>query len=497
VIQVEVPGIGIVEFPDGMSDAQISDAIKKSMGKPSKPEIGRGEAFMVAAGKKTDSILDGITQLYLGARGEDKALGGLKQNVDEKNALYAPLKAQYPIVTGLGEALPAMAGGGSMLGNVAASAIPEALAYGSASERAKNAGVAGAGAMLGTWVGNAVGRVLKPGGPGTQAISPEARAAADRLGVQLSPGEISQNPAMQGFENYLRRSPGSSGAMQARDLANKAAINKAAAGAVGQNADNVGESVLAAAKANIGSEFTRLQSVTKPDVSNDLLSAAIKLDVANAEKGAFRNAEVDKLVDKALDLAAQGKLTGKAYKEIRSEISARSVEATDSVVANAYREIRSALDSAAKASLSKADQEAWDLSRQQWHAYKILTKGNVVEDGSVSAARLASKVRNQGDGLRTGAQGPLYDIARIGESVKGVPNPTSGQLTQQMMYGNPFSGIPLVVGNKAAQSVYTNPLVQKYLANGLLDIGPNGQLVLESFARPAGLLGVRQYLGAE
>jgi hypothetical protein len=66
-----------------------------------------------------------------------------------------------------------------------------------------------------------------------------------------------------------------------------------------------------------------------------------------------------------------------------------------------------------------------------------------------------------------------------------------------MMYGNPVTGIPLAMGNKAASILYRTPVVQKYLKSGLLRIGPKGELLLGTGAKPAGLLGVQQYLGAE
>jgi hypothetical protein len=65
-------------------------------------------ALAIGAGKATDSILDGITQLYLKATGDSKALGGLKQNLVEKAALYRPLQEARPIATAIGEAAPGM-----------------------------------------------------------------------------------------------------------------------------------------------------------------------------------------------------------------------------------------------------------------------------------------------------------------------------------------------------------------------------------------------------
>ncbi|MCV5968501.1 hypothetical protein, partial [Lactococcus petauri] len=92
------------------------------------------------------------------------------------------------------------------------------------------------------------------------------------------------------------------------------------------------------------------------------------------------------------------------------------------------------------------DQKAWETVRSQWGNWKTLTKGQVAEAGNVSPARVAAQLRAQGPGFRTGSQGPLQDIGRIGEGIKGAANPNSGNLGQQMLYGNPVTGIPLAAG---------------------------------------------------
>lgn len=108
----------------------------------------------VAAGKTFDRVLDGMTQLYLGARGEKSALGGLKQNVQEKDAIYKPLQEARPFATGIGESLPSMVipGGGAATwtGNAlrmgTSAAVPAALEYGDAGDRLLKATIAGGSA---------------------------------------------------------------------------------------------------------------------------------------------------------------------------------------------------------------------------------------------------------------------------------------------------------------------------------------------------------------
>jgi hypothetical protein len=472
-------------------------------------ETGRGEAFLIAAGRETDRLVKGAQQLFYKATGNKEAEQRLNELEAENKRLYQPLAEKYPIVTSLGEAAPMMAfpigGGGGALATVGRSALAggatEALKIGTAEERAKRGAIGALGGGVGAGLGIVAGRVLKPAGQAAGA-SDEALEAASRIGYQPTAGERSGNMAMRNFENYLARSPGSSRRMQTVADANQSAINRAAARAMGENADDLGERVFASAKDRIGGEFERLSQVTKPNVgSDDFMRALVDVDSANIARGPYANKSIATEVDKALELAAKGNVSGTAYKEIRSEIASAANSAFksgDSTLGQSLNTIRDALDDAAKSSLNKADKQAWDQARKQWQAYKLLSKGNVAEGGNVSAARLASVVRRDMPNFRAGGvNGDLGDIARVGEAFKSVTNPNSGTLTQNMIYGNPITGLPAILANKTMGAAYMSNPVQSYLARGLLDIGPTGQREL---IRAAGLLGLpasQSYLGAQ
>lgn len=484
------PSSAAAGFDPGIFSLPKTPEKKSTLTKPSYEDPGLGMSALIGAGRATDQIVKGVQQLYYKATDDQPALRRLDEQVQSDNAAYSPLAQSRPWATGAGEAVPgmlAMATGGGpvalMAKSALAGAVPEALKYGDAGERAGRALIGGAGGLAGSVGGLGFARLLKPAGAGSQAVSQEAIDAASRIGYKPTPAQITQNPAMLNVENYLARSPGSSGVMQAASQANQTALNRAAAGAMGETASDLGEGTFKAAQTRIGGEFNRLGQITQPNLGNGgFLNSLAQIDSANAAKGAFRNSKIDGLVDKSLDLAANGQLSGTAYKEIRTELANAAQSAFqggDATVGRAYKDVVAALDNAAKGSLSKADQEAWDAARQQWSAFKTLTKGNVAEAGNVSAPRVASVVRRNGAGLRTGdAQGPLADIARIGETFKGVQNPNSGNLMQTMLYGNPITGVPLALGNRAASAAYMSPLGQSYMANGLLNIGQTGERAL-------------------
>lgn len=506
---IEVPGQGVVEFPDSMDDAQIAQAIKRTLStsaapSPAPEKPGVMQTLGIAAGRGTDKLLSGLTQLYGRAIGDEAVLRGLSIREAGMDEAYKPLQQQRPVLTAIGEAAPMMAVPASAMSTVtraaAAGALPGLLSYGSDKERLAAGSIGAAAGGVSNLAARGVSKLLQPTAQ-TASISDDAVNAAKRLGVNLSAGERTQNPALVSFENYLLRSPGSSGPMQAKQLANQTAMSRAAAGAMGQNADDLSEGVFAAAKRGIGDEFERLQGITRPKLDDNFLTALAGIDSENLAKGAFKSPKVDRLVTKGLDLAAKGELSGTAYKQIRTELTNEASKAFkngDATTGQAYKALRKALDDAAEKSLSEVDQKAWQQTRAQWQAYKTLTKGQVAEGGNLSPARLAAAVRQQGDGLRTGsASGPLADIARIGESVKGAQNPASGQLMQQMLYGNPLTGLPMMAGNRALQAAYSRPMMQRYLANGLLDIGPGGEAALTRLAMPGASASLGGLLGAQ
>lgn len=118
---------------------------------------GFWKSALIGAGKTTDSIVKGMQQLYLTAKDDQAGLDKLRQQVEGDREVYKRLQEIRPVATGLGEAAPSMAvpfgAGSTLLGTAgrmfAAGAVPAALEYGTAGERAGRAAVAGvAGAAV-------------------------------------------------------------------------------------------------------------------------------------------------------------------------------------------------------------------------------------------------------------------------------------------------------------------------------------------------------------
>lgn len=188
-------GITINGIPDDMPAdhpdlkarvATIRGGKPAAAAKPAVEDPGVMGAATIGAGRTADSILDGLTQWLLQAKGETSALGGLKQNVDEKAAIYKPLQEQHPYATAMGEALPSMAipvggaagVGGNLLRLGAAGALPGALEYGTAGERF---GRAATGAAAGVIGGVVAPKVVSAVTSAVPAIGRTAKAIVEPL----------------------------------------------------------------------------------------------------------------------------------------------------------------------------------------------------------------------------------------------------------------------------------------------------------------------------
>ncbi len=498
---IEVPGYGSVEFPDSMNDAQIVDAIKANAPTPSKEKPGVGTTIMRGVGRTVDQIGAGMKQLYYGATGNDEAALRLTENQKGQDLIYADATRAHPIAAAIGEAAPTMALplGGAVRGvgllgtSMLAGALPGALEYGSAAERGTRGVLGAAGGLLGAGAGGLVTRALKPGQSLLNATGQEAVQAGERMGMNLTAGMTTGNRAMQQLEAVLARTPGASGYMQGIEQTNNAALNRAAATAMGETGDEITQGTFAAARARTGGEFQRLAGKTTVGLGDDFVNALAKVEGANKQLGAFASPEINTLVDKGLDLAVSGHLAGSAYQTLRSRLSARAADAFgngNSEVGTALKALRDGLDESARAGMSAADREAWDVARKQWANMRVLEKGKVVEGGNVSAARTASALQQANPVLYKGGQldTPLADIARIGEVFKPIANSGSPEriAMHNMMFGNPITGVPVTGAAYLARLAYMNPATQRYLTHELFNLSPRA---IQSGQVAGGLLG--------
>lgn len=87
--RIEVPGMGIVEFPDGMSDDQIAAAIQQNMGQPqaqpqAQPQISGADYATDIAKSGGSGVMSGIASM-IGTGGDiNKAVRGLSSGLQQQ-----------------------------------------------------------------------------------------------------------------------------------------------------------------------------------------------------------------------------------------------------------------------------------------------------------------------------------------------------------------------------------------------------------------------------
>jgi hypothetical protein len=401
-------------------------------------------------------------------------------------AEMAPYRQEHPMATGLGQgapyalmpqrALPAMLGG----------ALWEGLKYGSPGER----GGAAAGGALASGLGNVLGNMLKfsvqpsPNNPTTLGL----QGAAQRLGAPLTAGQRSLDPRTLQFEDYLRQTPFGGIPLQRVGNEQLLAVNRAAARGIGEQADNLTDDVLAAAKLRIKGYYDDVTARTTlfphPEIAQELkdFRSAIKTDVEGTTQKIMEQ-QIDKYTDKLL--ANGGHMPGKVFQSLQSqlkEIGARNDQT--GMYANKLIDI---FRRGMERNISAEDKALWSLANQQYRDYKRITdKAFAVNSvtGQVNPKAVARQLESEGDLFQRGMlTGPMADIGYFG---RGMPSTAIGSQTAPRYFWNQLrsdltggllGGIPdyLAASLLARGGLFSaHPWIQAPLSQGLGYLGRGG-----------------------
>jgi hypothetical protein len=417
------------------------------------PSIGK--TMLIGAGRTFDRIGKGMQQGYYGVTGNDKAQAALKEQVDSDNAAYEPLANTRPIASGIGEALPSMVlpiGSTASAATTAAKlfasgAVPTALEYGSASERAKNAGISGVGATVGGMVipkiiQGGVQLARRAGDSIMGAISPEVMALyqrAQQFGIPISRAQLSNSKFMKTLASAVENLP-FSGATATKEAA-RDQFNRAISRTFGEDSTVVDRNLYDSARTRLGAEFDRLSNRNEFQVTpqvmtevNDLLqrsqnyttpqTAAI---IENVARG-FRS---------RLDTNTMT-IPGSVYQDTDTMISKMLKNPQES--APWIGELRDILRAGMDNSIRPDDQVAWNTARDQYRNLKAVRDLVAKEgaDGNISPAALMNRMNANGAGkesMARGTRGDLGDIAVIGKQFLKDQIPNSGTAQRLLAQG--------------------------------------------------------------
>lgn len=472
-----------VTAPEGASQDEILAYAQKNMPQAEAPKTGPVEAALIGAGKTFTRLGQGAQQGFYALTGNDKAAADLKARVEEENRLYAPLAAQRPIATAIGEGAPAIPLGPVGMG------VAAAAEYGTPQERA----LRGAGGFVGGKVGEATGKLI---GRVAQPIRESAADLFAKFGVNGTPGQITGSRPMQWLESTLAQFPGGG---RVRDVyaGAQSDLNRATMRQMGAAGDMVTPEAVQAGKSALGVTFGEVPKGVVVKVDDKLLS-----ELGAVEKGYLKNLSPDQkgIVKQYLDdILAQGEaIPGDVYQKARSRIAARASSTQDSELKTALSGIYKALDRAFDRSASPEASAAMATARSQYRAAKTIEPLATAE-GNVSPARLANAAK--------GAPGGLGELAQLGSKMRALPmSGTAERLMYQSLLsggvgglaglasGDPEQALKYAGGAFAApwlaSQMITRAPVKQYLTQGMFNVTPEVEKwLIRAGAVPGGLLG--------
>ena len=342
---------------------------------------------------------------------------------------------------------------------------------------------------LHTLAAKIIGRIINPV---RSRLSPELQELAKKaesMGINLDAADKTGSRPLKVIRSVMESLPLTADKQAAINELKRQAFNKAVLKNVGEDSTKATPEVLNAARNRIGGEFTRLTQNKSIPLGDDFLNT-----LANVDSGItpFSSPSIKSAVNKGLDMAENGPLTGEVYQKIRSVLGSSSSDAfkgSNSELGQALKQIKGGLDDAAEKALPITDQNAWKQANQQWQALKIAEKSAapISSDavaGNISPAKFAQALRSfDPQGLIYGTRKDnMGDIARVGQAFvkEQIPNSGTQERTfwQNILTGNPLdAAYKGIVGgiSMPAQAIINSKVGQGYLANGMIPLNDTTQ----------------------
>jgi hypothetical protein len=519
--QIEVPGMGVVEFPDGMTDDAIAAAIKSNM--PEKPPILMDVAKSGGVGLAKGVIgLGGLIgdASNLGAKGLEAAtnfvsdkLGverykrpdapsilekiptsasiqkGIEDNVTGE--FYKPQTAPGKYAETVGEFVGSSPIGPGGLGTKILTGVTAGLGSEAAGQAAQKfvpkaepyARIAGA--LAGGLAPSAIGRAVTPL-PSSPARERLVGILNDEGVDSITAGQRTGNKALQYAETFLGDGPlAGRGASRIQEEGQRQ-FTEAAMRRAGGGVDASPE-VLAANNTRLGDQFRDLSARNNMAPDHQFIT-----DVVDAAR-TYRNvppsqqrAIVDGYIDDIVTHINAGSMPGAQYQEMRSRLSrqANGLRNSDPTLSDALRDMRNALDSAMERSIpaGSPDAQLWRQSRREYGAQKTIEKtasraGEATAEGQLVPANLRNTVSAENRGAYARGEGDFSELARAGAGVM-APLPNSGTAQR-----NALTNLLMLPVSATAGRVLTSRPAQAYLGNQALaqqlrQLPPSSQAVV-------------------
>lgn len=508
--RIEVPGMGVVEFPDGMSDDQIASAIKANMPKaaPSASPLGSDfENFRAGVGRGLYSLASGAKQrLDEAAAALEGAIPGgakLSQMLGGQTAAQIRDQGQALVTEQRRLDAPLMntkAGiGGDILGNIAgaslaapAGAVASGMAMGYLTPTTenesvlKNTALGGALSYAGDKAIRGVSRMISP------KPSAEVASLAEQ-GIKMTPGQILGGAFSKAEEKATSLPIVGDAIANARrrsaESLNRVAINRALE-PIGEKLPKnmpLGRQAIEYTDDALGKAYDNILPKLNTQADNVFVSEIQQLRgmVASGNMGPAEAQQFDKILKNQVlgKFQGQASITGETMKQMESELGRlgnsymRDMSADKRQLGGAILELQSSLRGLVQRSNPQYAEELKAINTG-WANFKRVQRaaaGVGAEDGIFSPAQLQNAVKaldkSKDKGRFAKGDALMQDLSDPAKSVLGSSVPDSGTPGRLMNAGAIASGVynpGIPAGLLGASALYSDPvlsLIQKAMLN--------------------------------
>lgn len=467
---------GVSQAPQSSAGGTLFDSIKESA-PAALIGLGRTGDKTVAGMQQLNNSIEAIKAEVTGGNSKPylQELANLEKTQAGNDVAYAPLKAEFPKATAVGENLPLAftpmgqaTTGARIAAPAIAGAVMQGLQYGDPKQRGL-ASLRGGGEGL---VGGAVGEVMRrfiqpiPGVMGSQAQEEARKAAAAIPDARLLPSQMTGSPGMRAMEDMLAQSPGGRGPIAQQVRGTSAALTRHYLRGVGIDGDTATPDVLAEAASRISGDYKRLAPGVKLDVNQSALDAVdkaekflLKGDTSGSKAQAL--ATVQSLKNQLYGMKS---MPGEDWGVWQSDLGAMARSTENNQVATTIRNLREELNNLAR---GPAAQE-WKQVDRRNAMLETLFRPNVVnKEGQVNPAAV-HRILSSDFGktyLTGGLKSEAADVGRFGAT---VPNLREGSQTFGRGEMDSLYGLGKAMLKYPAAKAITSPAFQDWLSKGLL-----------------------------
>jgi hypothetical protein len=354
-----------------------------------------------------------------------------------------------------------------------------------------NASARGGGYNFGT-VGDDAATGLSPGQNMARTGFPQGR---------LTPGQATGNKLLQRLEAKLESQPMTAGPFDRIKDMNAREVNRAAAKAIGETADNLNPEVLDRAVTRLGGVFDDVRDTTVRQIEpSDYVARMSSLQDEFEAIGPqlMNHPLVERLVKHAQSGQASGRDLGNLTSKLTREINRQMTSAQgDRELGRALVGVKEYVDDLVAQGLSGDRLKAYDAARGQYRNLMLLTSrvGTInPSTGNVNGGALANLLQQKDRaGYLFGRNNTdMYSAARFAQAFKPIVG-DSGTATR-MPLPSPTDFVLSLPFNLATRAYTSSPAVNAALstqaaANAAAQAMPAAGQMLRPAVTPGGLLG--------